>query len=659
MSHLKYRPEIDGLRAVAVIPVILFHFSEAFLPGGYLGVDVFFVISGFLITSLIIKDHELGRFSMVNFWMRRIRRIMPALLALLLSILLLSPFLTEVMHLGKQVLYTLLSVSNFYFWSNTGNYWGTDSATSPLLNMWSLSVEEQFYFFYPLILVFLLKRYHRAAAILVAIGSLISLGLFLYAAPIHPTATFYALPTRAGEMGAGGFLALMLFRHRSLLRMPQLLQQVFSGLGLVLIFVSFFAVQGEGVVTWDALWAVVGSVLLIGFSSGEGNLCRKLLSLPAIVYVGKISYSLYLWHWPVMVCYRSRLFLHSETTIILASLATFIPAAVLSYHFVEQPFRKHKKIVHWVLPAYVCAAVVSVCLLSGWLSFAVKDSYAPTIWHREYDMTSRAPYGTTRNPRKDLTHPPVQWEEDVSSDAVGIGNHRRDGDALDVFVIGDSHGVALARMLHDVCVDTGATYKISVADSTDPFYQLPVQMEGGTSLMDADEVYAYNNAKLDFIREERPALVVIVTRWSFRISEQSLVEVQDLLELLETVGSRVLFIEQAPEMGFGKRSAPPVLSFIGMHPKEGERQYLRMGNLEGYEAGQAVMRKLCEQNAHCEFVSIEDLYRRGDEALILEGAKILYIDDNHLSYEGTKLMQLRIQGKILDMLRAKSLPSEE
>jgi hypothetical protein len=135
--------------------------------------------------------------------------------------------------------------------------------------------------------------------------------------------------------------------------------------------------------------------------------------------------------------------------------------------------------------------------------------------------------------------------------------------------------------------------------------------------------------------------------------------VQDLLELLETVGSRVLFIEQAPEMGFGKRSAPPVLSFIGMHPKEGERQYLRMGNLEGYEAGQAVMRKLCEQNAHCEFVSIEDLYRRGDEALILEGAKILYIDDNHLSYEGTKLMQLRIQGKILDMLRAKSLPSEE
>ena len=215
MSSIKYRPEIDGLRAIAVIPVILFHFSNDLLPGGYIGVDVFFVISGFLVTSIILDEYERDVFVFSNFWLRRVRRILPALMAMVLATLVAGTLIdygANINNLGTQGLASLLSFSNISHWLIAGNYWGSAAENSALLHTWSLSVEEQFYLFFPLLLFVVLKYFHKWVALIFFVLSLSSVLLFFFGTQTHPSATFYLLPTRAWELGVGAMLAITLFK---------------------------------------------------------------------------------------------------------------------------------------------------------------------------------------------------------------------------------------------------------------------------------------------------------------------------------------------------------------------------------------------------------------------------------------------------------------
>ncbi|MEM8671745.1 MAG: acyltransferase [Planctomycetota bacterium] len=211
MAGIEYRPEIDGLRAFAVIPVILFHFGADWIPGGFVGVDVFFVISGFLITSILKRDLENGTFSIRDFWARRIRRILPAMIFVTACTLAVSHafvFRPEQLKIGEQALASVLSLANVYFWRHTGDYWGTEAEQSPFLHAWSLSVEEQFYLFFPCILWLIYRYRPRWLQGFVLAGIVGSLALFLWGVEAHPTATFYLLPTRIWELGAGSLLGL-------------------------------------------------------------------------------------------------------------------------------------------------------------------------------------------------------------------------------------------------------------------------------------------------------------------------------------------------------------------------------------------------------------------------------------------------------------------
>ncbi len=192
MSVITYRPDIDGLRALAIIPVLLFHLGANWLPGGFLGVDVFFVISGYLITSIILKDHDSGRFSYTNFWMRRIRRIFPLLAIMVIVTLIVSYFLTfkpDLQSIGKVGLSSIFSVANMALWRMT-SYWGPAAENSPFLHSWSLSVEEQFYLIYPAFLLILLKYMKHHIVMFLSLTILASFFLFLYTAETHPTASF-------------------------------------------------------------------------------------------------------------------------------------------------------------------------------------------------------------------------------------------------------------------------------------------------------------------------------------------------------------------------------------------------------------------------------------------------------------------------------------
>lgn len=343
---MEYRKEIDGLRAVAVVPVVLYHGGFGVLPGGFLGVDVFFVISGYLITSIILGDLAAGRFSLGRFYERRVRRIFPALFLVMACCIpaawyALAP--NDLEDFSKSVVAVTLFSSNILFWRQSG-YFDTAAELKPLLHTWSLAVEEQYYVVFPLLLA-ALRRFGRTAllAMLTALA-LPSLALAIWLSPLHPDMSFYLLPTRAWELLLGA-IAASYVHHRGRLpdgRSP--LAHVASVVGLAGIAASMLALDANmptpGVST---LAPTVGAGLVILFASA-GNPVARLLSTPLAVGIGLISYSVYLWHQPLFVFARHLSMEEPGMLLYLGlTIATFL-LAYLSWAYVERPFRERGRL---------------------------------------------------------------------------------------------------------------------------------------------------------------------------------------------------------------------------------------------------------------------------------------------------------------------------
>lgn len=296
---LMYRPEIDGLRSIAVLAVIVFHFSKNHLPGGYLGVDIFFVLSGYLIATIIWSDIQNKQFSLANFYERRIRRLVPALLVLLLFTLVVSFFIllpTDLIGFSKSLLATQTFVANIFFWRD-GGYFTANSETKPLLHMWSLGVEEQFYILFPLLLM-LISKWKRLIVLTIMLG-LICSSYFLNVYAIHKgfsNPAFFLLPTRVWELGAGAFLALCV--HKNNLK----LHVAFAYIGLILIGLSIgFPEQLNARLFTPNFFTVLGTLFLLVKYPNKPSLVQRFLSLKVMVFLGLISFSLYIWHWPLII----------------------------------------------------------------------------------------------------------------------------------------------------------------------------------------------------------------------------------------------------------------------------------------------------------------------------------------------------------------------
>ncbi|MCX7512756.1 acyltransferase family protein [Frateuria hangzhouensis] len=335
---LKYRADIDGLRAVAVLSVLLYHVGSGVFSGGYVGVDIFFVISGYLITTIILREVENGSFSIVRFYERRARRILPALAAVMLVALplgtvLLTPF--QLRKLAESAVAAAAFCSNVLFYATSG-YFDGPAAFKPLLHTWSLAVEEQYYIFFPLMLLLIARyggrRYFRWVA---GLGLLSFLGCVLVTR-VDATAAFYLIPTRAWELFIGSVLSLKVFaepRNRGT-------REAIAALGAALVAWAVFGYTPD--TSFPGVAAAVptlGAALIIHAGTGGTSLVSRVLSLRPMVFVGLISYSLYLWHWPVIV--YTELYLigaRSLTGSALIVAASFI-LAVLSWKYVETPFR--------------------------------------------------------------------------------------------------------------------------------------------------------------------------------------------------------------------------------------------------------------------------------------------------------------------------------
>ena len=386
---IRYRAEIDGLRAIAVLPVILFHAGQPAFAGGYVGVDVFFVISGFLITGILLREHELGTASVAVFYERRARRILPALFAVIVATL---PFAWAWMMphqleaFARSLIVVPLFVPNVLFWRET-SYFAPASELKPLLHTWSLGVEEQFYFIFPLVLPLLLRRGRLSMPIL-ALGLVASFVLCEWAARAQPNANFYLLPTRAWELLIGAFAAV--WSHRRTHELPAAASDTLAAVGLLTVVAA--TLNYDDATPYPSRWTLlptIGTALVILGTARQGYTAR-LLSLPPLVGIGRLSYGIYLWHFPVLAFARLRATapLTDDQALLLLPLITLL--AIASYFVIERPAREWRMHRHHVLLSAIFAS--GVCVTAG-LALAATDGVPrrlSSLQRTRYERVRRA-----------------------------------------------------------------------------------------------------------------------------------------------------------------------------------------------------------------------------------------------------------------------------
>ncbi|MDR3751455.1 MAG: acyltransferase family protein [Terracidiphilus sp.] len=374
-TGMKYRADIDGLRAVAVLSVFAFHIGGSYIPGGFVGVDVFFVISGYLISTIMFADIAASRFSVLKFYERRIRRIFPALFGMLIVFSVVAWFYllpTEFVDYAKSLLAATTSASNFYFWQHSGYF---DSPTSsPLLHTWSLAVEEQFYILFPVFLIIVRRFFPQRLRIAVVVLFFASLIASVVTVHYNPDTAFYMPYTRAWELLLGTVISLGMLPRMDSAILRNL--ATFAGIGMI-AYAAFFYTPDTPFPGLAALLPCVGSALIIRAGEFGSSIVNRVLSWRPVVFIGLISYSLYLWHWPVIIMHTMGLSVNLSSVLpyrYAALLGAFrfdmwmeivvsFVLAALSWRFVERPFRSRPLRIQR-RPLFVLAAAVMAVLIA-------------------------------------------------------------------------------------------------------------------------------------------------------------------------------------------------------------------------------------------------------------------------------------------------------
>ncbi|MDA7937214.1 acyltransferase [bacterium] len=491
MMTKHYRPEIDGLRAISVIGVVLFHLELGF-PGGFVGVDVFFVISGYLITGILLRQLGEDRFSLMEFWARRVRRIVPAAMVMVVGALLIGAFLQtpeRYASLARSAMAHVLMASNCYFTRDQG-YFAEKSDHEPLLHTWSLSVEEQFYLIFPLIVCFVWKRAPQRLALVFTSAALISFSWSWIEVVSNPKWAFFLLPARGWELLVGALLAILPQKT-----MRSLGDEAWAGLGLVLVLAPMFffdrqtAFPGPG-----ALAPVLGAALLIW--TGGSTKIGKLLGWRALVRIGLISYSLYLWHWPFVVFAREMV-IELTLTLKISLLVASLLAGFSSWRWVEMPSRsglllatRRRSLIFGLTSALTLFVI----------AFSIKASGG---------FPSRLP-AELRLIISDITWNGAEYTS-AKSEAMPIGF--QDDGPVDFVLWGDSHGASAAPAVNAVATDFKLKGHAYLNNGTPPVTGL---WFADMSEASAAEMVALNERVLAEIIDSKPIAVFLVGRWVAR-----------------------------------------------------------------------------------------------------------------------------------------------
>lgn len=494
---ISYRADIDGLRAIAVLLVILFHADFTWIKGGFVGVDVFFVISGYLITRSINKEMQRGNFSFASFYLRRIRRIIPVLIFVMIVVTVpacLFLFARDLEAYARTVLHTMLSTNNVHLWLKGENYFVEDTDLIPLLHTWSLSVEEQFYVLWPAFLL-VLHRFltSNKRLLFLTLFIILGLGLSVFLAYTNPNMAYYLLPARIFELSLGGGLAF--FWHK-IPDQSKTRNNLLAITGLLLIVLPAILLDKTSVFPgFNALWPCLGAVLLIlsGKKNKTKGFVNTVLQSKVLVFIGLLSYSMYLWHWPVFVFLK---YLGFDFTLGLKITAIGVTIAVsyFSWKFIEQPFRyvykyNFSKTVRVILVPSLLFAGLIYGILDG------KDGFPDRFPQlSEFDKNTNFP-------------------EKVRSDcfdAYKIGNCEACSlgikkDTLDGLLIGDSFANHSAAFIDILAKDANLYFHDSAAGGYPLLYDLDA---AGSPIKDTK----YGMDRLSYAKRFKS--VVIACNWS-------------------------------------------------------------------------------------------------------------------------------------------------
>lgn len=627
MGMLEYRPDIDGLRAVSVIAVILFHFNSDWLPGGFTGVDVFFVISGYLITGIIVSKLGQNTFEFSEFYVRRAKRILPASLFVVFIVVLAGLFISlpeDLVTLSESAIASVLSVANIYFpYYLDAGYFSPASDTLPLLHMWSLGVEEQFYIFWPAILVISYKFFGRQGV--VAVSIIIAVASFLlseYLLKTDPLLAYYSFPSRSGELVIGGLLFMLL--SRKAFALPSWFSEVLVLSGVSLLGCSFvFIEQSDGFPGLLSLIPVVGTVFIIAGGYGKSTMSR-LLAVRPLVFVGLISFSLYLWHWPVLAFYR---YVFGEPTfsVFLIYVPLIIVLSYFSYRFVEMPGRKvvkrDRKLIFSVTGAALLTATVSYASINneGHLGLVSPDGYEVSINDFRQYLKSRNYHDYNCQIGR---HDPEIFEEE----RCVIGES---GKQPFILVIGDSNAAHYTGYLKVIAEDLGIAVRNATHSACLPFR---VDSEEYVVKHRSDSCKRYNELAFEKVKEY--PVVFWAASWSDYEGRADSFWDDFALQLKELSegNQEVVVALKAPELlNFDPDCGIKVLKFPWFSCSHRSTR-----NVEKYSAINDKIREIALAYVNVHIFSLEDSICDDGACSGYLDSKPIYRNEYHLSISGSE-----------------------
>ncbi len=653
----RYRADIDGLRAIAVTSVVCFHAGLVPFASGFIGVDVFFVISGYLIGAIILREAAEGRFSFARFYARRARRILPALIVVILftcvagSLLLTANEFKDVGGLGTLA---LVGVSNINFWQFQ-DYFADDSRLRTLLMTWSLGVEEQFYVVFPFIILLTMRFARRWLTAVLALLTLGSFALSLWWTQTAPAAAFYLLPARAWELGAGVMLAALEAQGRGCrlggFGLSRPVQQVLAaaGLGALIIGTTCFDEHTPfpGVL---ALLPVLATVALM--VSPDSTINRSLLSCRPMRFVGLISYSWYLWHWPLLSLLRNIVPQTLPVAVTIGVAGVSFGVAVLSWRYVEQPFRHARLAPSAVLLRYACALVVVVAApIAIRSSGGFPQRFSPRVAQLETFVTElrRGKCLVAFGPN--LSDDPDCRAAAAASDVVAV--------------LGDSHAWAVGPSLRQLATKDGLGYEIFAKSSCTPLIGVSARLTLTPGF--PEECTAFKNAALQAILSDpRVSVVILAGFWSAhieRFADRGYVKVphddpaasgvgllqqglKQMADRLTEAHKRVIILQDVPDMGidplriaFGEQMPlrGMVSGFFDKNATEVRSGHLPMAQVAKHDdVRQAIVRVA----AGVPTTSVKDPFLQfcdQTSCTFTLAGEPLYFDHHHLSPVGARL----------------------
>lgn len=529
---MNYRADIDGLRACAVAPVVLFHAGFPAITGGFVGVDVFFVISGYVISARLLEDLNSGRFSILYFYERRVRRIFPALLFVIAVTSVAGGFLLlprEMIDFSKSLAASAFFASNIYFWKQSG-YFDIASTLRPLLHLWSLAVEEQFYILMP-VAMYVAHRLGSRWRLIFWPVFLLSFGLSVAVMNVAPSANFFLLPTRTWELLLGALLVLTPPPQPS-----RGVAELSGTIGAVLLTYGFFFLsEATPFPGANALYPCLGAALLIYAGTSHSPFCNRVMSLKPVVLIGIISYSLYLVHWPLIVMSHYYLLRNPRGLEIALLIAASVALAVFSYKFVESPFRR-KDVARQrgtlfalgggAMTAFLLVGLAGASQGFGWRfpefkeeTIAGGEQWQPGICFLSVSQT------------------PAQWS--IEKCTLTTGN------STSLMLWGDSFA---AHYVPGFLRNQTAI----------PFNIVQYTSAGCPPVLNyfsyaLPYCHQFNERAIDLIDRVRPKLVVLSARWDLLLS-RGFSGLEETVDRIASTGAKAIIVGPSPEFGIDVQS---------------------------------------------------------------------------------------------------------